>query len=60
MSDGMVCVKRNGVSYCWNIQTGCVEIFTKEKLDKADCPADVFYELLELVSKRVQSNIGGN
>ena len=59
MSDDMVCIKRNGVSYCWNFMTNSVEVFTKEQVKKDDCPAEVLYELLELVSKRVQTNKEG-
>jgi len=51
----MVCVKRNGVSYCWNFETKRIEIFTKETVDVKDCPADVMYDLLVLVSEKATS-----
>jgi len=49
----MVCIKRNGVSYCWDFQTKKIEVFTKEPIDANECPVDVLYELLTLVSERV-------
>jgi hypothetical protein len=53
MSD-MVCVKYNGISYCWNFETSQIEVFTKkEAVDVKDCPPGVVYNLLTLVSKKL-------
>jgi len=51
----MLCVKRNGVSYCWNFEAKRVEVFTKEVVEVKDCPADVMYDLLVLVSEKLSA-----
>ena len=57
----LVCIKRHGVSYCWNYDTKCIETFTREAIDIRECPSDVIYELLKLVSDRAvkDSSTGG-
>lgn len=49
----MVRVKRDGISYCWNFEMEKIEIFAKETVDVKDCPADVIYNLLVSVSKKI-------
>ena len=50
----MVCVKYNGVSYCWNFETKKVEVFTRESIDTNDCPVEVMYELMVLISEKAK------
>jgi len=51
MPSNKVCIERNGVSYCWNYDTSKIEVIDKHTIEAKDCPADVMYELMVLISK---------
>jgi hypothetical protein len=44
------CVKRNGKTYCWNTENGCVDKITVRHLGLAECPESILVDLMRLLN----------
>jgi hypothetical protein len=49
----IICIKHNGISYCWNYETEKIEVIhKKETIDVNDCPAEAMYKLMKVMGKK--------
>ena len=50
----MICVKRGGISYCWNFETDQIEVYTKGAVSVRECPEDVIRDLMVTLSEKLK------
>ena len=48
----LLCIRRHEISYCWNMETNKLEIYTRREATIKECPDDVAMELMELINKK--------
>ena len=52
--NNMICIKRGNISYCWNMATNQVEIYTRKTGEIGDCPKDVASEMVTILSEKLK------
>ena len=55
--EDLICIKRGNTSFCWNMKTNQVEIYTKKVGEIRSCPKDVATELMTLLSEKLKEKI---
>ena len=48
------CVKEDDILYCWNNETGKIDVYTRKSIPAEKCPTAVIGRLMKLLADKKQ------